>query len=1114
MLSFRQPFSRPRTSVLLLATILVVACTGNRDRHTLAQLRGVEPDLADVEIDHEIDQAMAGYRKFLAEAPKSSLTPEAMRRLADLNLEKEYGFLGEASHAEESQTSLPVPDRTDRVSEIEGRSPAVPDVGRESDRDFEDRIASESVDPFSNEPIDLELPVDVAADSAGPLEAIKLYDEILATYPNYPHNDQVLYQKARAYEELGRVDEAIEVATLLVSQYPESRHLDELQFRRGEYLFTRKKMLAAEEAYASIVAHGPGTGYYELALYKLGWTLYKQMLLDEAVLHYITLLDYKTSIEYDFDQTEDETDSQRIADTYRVISLCFSDLGGAEAVASFFTANGPRDYESRVYRNLGEFYLEKLRYNDAATVYEAFVDLYPVHRSSPHFSMRVVEIYEAGNFPKLVLDSKKAFTVDYGLESRYWQHFQAEDAPEVLDYLKSNLKDLANHYHALYQNPEIPEERPAHFAESSRWYREYLSSFPDTPETPGINYQFADLLLENDDFDLAAQEYEHIAYDYAQHERSAAAGYAAIFARREHLKQVADTDQEPTRRSVVASTLRFVDGFPEHEHAPAVLAAAVDDLYVLGEFETTIATAKRLIDRYPNSEMSVRRSAWTVIAHSSFDIESFEAAEQAYVRVLEMTAPDDDTAPDVMNNLAAAIYKQAEQANSAEDFRTAADHFLRISKAAPLSDIGPIAQYDAGAALIRLKDLSGAAEVFESFRTSNPNHELHRETTRQLAFVYREEKNFSRAAEEYERVAEEAEVPELRREALLVAGDLYEKAELLDRALNAYRVFVTDFTDPIEPVVVTRFKMAELYEQLGNVENHHAELRKIVMMDRAAGEARTDGVRVLAAKSALILAEVHFRAFEEVELVQPFEASLQKKKLRMDAALSVLSGLVDYEVGEVTAAATFYMASVYGEFSRALLESERPTDLTPAEQQEYEEVLEEEAYPFEEQAIDVHMKNLELMSAGVFNVWIEKSLSRLAVVMPGRYAKFEESSDLIELVESYSYRTPVSLVPTVIADAAGEADAGVEADVAGETVFEDTSELAEVADESDAVVMKESSAAEIPVEEVEPDMPEQSAEAPLPAAPMPTGISIEEVPADLEIETNAQSEEVNDVELN
>ncbi len=1058
-------FPRPNWSALLLALIFVIACAGNPDRQTLAQLREVEPDLAEVAIDDWIDQAMAGYRKFLEEAPKSSLTPEAMRRLADLKLEKEYGILGIASHAEGVEASLPGPDRMERASGGE----------RESDRDFEKRVASESLDPFSSEPFDLELPGDTSVVSSGPLEAIKLYDEILAAYPNYPHNDQVLYQKAHAYEELGRMDEATVVATLLVSQYPESRHVEELQFRRGEYFFTRKKMLDAEEAYAAVVANGPRSDYYELALYKLGWTLYRQMLLEEALLHYITLLDYKVSIGYDFEQTQDEADAQRIADTYRVISLCFSDLGGAEAVSSFFAANGQRNYENRVYRHLGEFYLEKLRYSDAATVYETFVQLYPIHRASPHFSMRVVEIYEAGQFPKLVLDSKKAFAASYGLESEYWPSLEAQDSPEVLAYLKSNLKDLANHYHALYQNPERPEERPAHFNESVLWYREYLSSFPNDPGTPEINFEFADLLLQNGEFAVAAQEYEHIAYDYAQHARSPAAGYAAIFARREHQKQVAEADREPIRQKAVASTLRFVDAFPEHEHAAAVLGAAVDDLYAFGEFETAIATARRLIDEYADSEMAIRRSAWNVIAHSSFDSRVFEASEHAYARVLELTAPDDDTTSNVMNNLAAAIYKQGEQANLEEDFRAAADHFLRIAKAAPLSDIRPIAEYDAGAALIRLNDFHGAAEVLESFRTSHPEHKLRREATRQLAFVYREEENFARAAEEYERVAAEAQEPELRREALLVAGELYEEAQLLDRALGVFQTSVTEFTHPIEPVVVTRFRMAELYEQTGEMENFHAELRKIVMIDRDAGEARTDGVRVLAAKSALILSEEHFHAFKVVELVQPFEESLREKQRRMDAALAAFTGLIDYEVGEVTAAATFYMAEVYGEFSRALLESERPSDLPPSELQDYEAVLEEEAFPFEEKAIGVHQKNLELMSAGVFNDWIEKSLARLAVAMPGRYAKFELSSGLIESVETYSYHTPISVASIDIADKADAIDTAISA---------------------------------APLEAAESAISDPNTMNPGPAAPMPVEISEE-----LGTETTTQSDGTNDVEL-
>lgn len=1006
-----------------IGACLALSCAANPDGQTLAALRDREPDLTEVVIDDGVDQAMAGYREFLEQAPKSALTPEAMRRLADLKLEKEYGLLGAPAADAQPGASLPEPDRMEEpATTTRARKDFTRDAlgPSESQLAFEERAAAPASVLGDGSAASLDLPGGDSADTAGPLEAIALYDQILETYPDYAQSDQVLYQKARAYDELGRVDEAIEVAALLVERFPESRHLDEIQFRRAEYFFTRKKYLDAEEAYTAIIDLGATSDYYELALYKLGWTFYKQMMLEEALQSYVTLLDHKVSSGYDFDQSEDEAAAQRVADTYRVMSLCFSELGGAEAITSFFASTGSRRYEHRVYRHLGEFYLEKLRYNDAASVYQAFVDLNPIHRTSPHFSMRIVEIYEAGNFPKLVLASKKKFAASYGLESSYWQHFDPQTTPEVLDYLKDNLEDLATHYHALYQSPERPEDRSGHFEEGAHWYRAFLVSFPADPETPGIHYRLADLLLENEDWNDAATEYETIAYEYPAHDRASAAGYAAIFAHREHEKTLEEDDREAVQRKAIHSTLRFVDAFPAHENAAAVLGAAVDDLYELEEHERAITHGHRLIDEYPESLPSIRRAAWTVVAHASFDTDSFEPAEQAYARVLELMPQEDAARPEIVNNLAAAIYKQGEQASEQLDDRTAADHFRRIAEVAPDSEIRPIAEYDAGAALIRLKDWSGAAKVLEAFRTTFPDHELTREATRQIAFVYREDGNLARAALEYEQVADDAAEPEMRREARLEAAELYERAEEPVRALAAYRLYVDEFPEPLEPAVAARFEIATLHEQLGDEPARRAALREIVSIDRAAGTARTDRVRVYAARAALILSEDSYRRFAEVELTLPFEESLGRKKELMSHALATFGELVDYEVGEVTAAATFYMAEVYAEFSRALLVSERPLDLDAAELDEYEMVLEEEAFPFEEKSISVHEKNLELMHGGVFNSWIEKSLARLAVVMPGRYAKFDASSGLIESIKTYTYRTPRSLLAVELAENAAD----------------------------------------------------------------------------------------------
>jgi len=985
-------------TVLALAFILGCAARPNKlggTAGTLADLRNVRPDVQDVKVEQGLDQAMLQYRRFLEDAPVNAMTPEAMRRLADLQLEKQFGI--RTGNVKPREMPAPQPARV--LAGAPGGTPDPSAALRESDQDFERRTTAEAgIVAGSNADAS---PADaVRGDPNGPLEAIALYDRLLNEYPDYEQRDKVLYQEARAYDELGRTEEAIATMERLLRENPHSEHFDEVQFRRGEYFFTRRRFHDAETAFSGIISLGTRSSYYEFALYKLGWTLYKQEFYEEALQKYVALLDYKVSIGYDFDQTHDEDDDRRVADTFRVISLSFSNLGGPDTIQEYFSKFGNRSYEDRIYSNLGEHYLSKLRYDDAAKTYKAFIALYPFHRAAPRFSMRVIETFTQGGFPKLVLESKREFASKYGLKSEYWRHFKPEQSPEVLAYLKTNLKDLATHYHAQYQDANEADEKLANYREASRWYGAYLDSFPTEADSAPVNYRLADLLLENKDFGEAAKQYERTAYGYAPHPQSAAAGYAAIFAYREQLKLAGKEQQDAVKRDTVASSLKFADAFPQDEHAAAVLGAAADDMYEIKDYKAAVEADQRVIDKYPGADAAVRRSAWIVVAHASFELAEYPQAEHAYAEVLKVTPEGDESHASFVDNLAASIYKQGELANDAQDYRAAADHFLRIRTAAPTSSIRATAEYDAGAALIRLQDWKGAVDVLEAFRTTFPENKLQLEATKQIAYAYRQSGQLSHAAGEYDRIASQSNDPALRSEALLDAGDLYAQSDARDRALDAYIRYVKEFPKPVETAIETRFKIAEMYKAAHDETPYHQQLEEIVSADASAGSDRTVRTRTLAARSALVLAEQLYGDFVVVKLRQPFETSLQDKKQRMNNTIAALGRLVDYEIDEVTAAATYYMAETYSNFSRSLLESEQPADLKPEDVEAFKNELDEAAFPFEEKAINVHEKNMELLHAGVFNSWTEKSLGRLAELMPGRYAKHETSSGFLDAISS------------------------------------------------------------------------------------------------------------------
>src|ERR1700746_4202314 len=90
-----------RTHAVAFLLPVIAACAHQADRSgTLATLHQVQPDTKEVPVKQGLDRAVQSYGDFLKQAPDSALAPEAMRRLADLKIEKEFGLQGDGKLVE------------------------------------------------------------------------------------------------------------------------------------------------------------------------------------------------------------------------------------------------------------------------------------------------------------------------------------------------------------------------------------------------------------------------------------------------------------------------------------------------------------------------------------------------------------------------------------------------------------------------------------------------------------------------------------------------------------------------------------------------------------------------------------------------------------------------------------------------------------------------------------------------------------------------------------------------------------------------------------------------------------------------------------------------------
>jgi cellulose synthase operon protein C len=859
------------------------------------------------------------------------------------------------------------------------------------------RLGDLNLESSESERIEREL---VTNEGLRATEAIHLYTALLKTYPKYERNDSVLYQLARAYELNAQPERALASLDQLVAQYPNSRFIDEAQFRRGELLFSEKAYPKAQAAYESVIKNGSSSAFYNQSLYKHGWSLFKQGDNERSLDSFAGVLDSVLTSKRDPNalveiDTLSRPNRELVEDTFRVMSITFSYSDGPKTVQEFARHRKPRPYSYLLYARLGDLYMEKERYTDAADSYRAFVSQDRNNEKAPLLEMQAIEAYSKGGFPQLVLQGKKEFVENYSFGTAYWQGRNPNSEPKVVAELKTNLKDVAQYYHAQAQRTK----EVADYQEAAKWYRSYLRSWPDDPGSAVTNYLLADTLYESKQYLDAAQEYESTAYHYGDHEKAAAAGYAAIVAYGKQEDTLSGEAKATLHLKTLDSSLKFAQTFPAHPESSQVLTKAATELYAAKDYLRAVSASESLLAKQPPVDIAKQRIAWTVIGNSNFDQGVFDKAETAYTHAQAVMPPNDPERAVIVERLAASIYKQGEQKSKSGDSAAAVDDFLRVSALAPTSKVRANADFDAAALLVTEKQWDRAIPVLEGFRRNFPQSPLQADVTRNLAVAYSAANKPGQAALEFEQIAQSPkETPEVQREATLQAADLYDKAGNSAKSRTMLEAFVKHFPQPLNPAMEARNKLSLIAAKAGDYSGRDYWLKDIIAADRSAGTARTDRSRALAAKATLTLATPVREEFKSIKLVVPLKKSLAEKRKAMEAALKAYEAAADYQVAEVTTAATYESAELYRQLGKDLMSSERPKNLKKDELEQYDVLLEEQAFPFEEKAIKLHEVNAARTKDGTYDDWVQKSFAALAQLNPGRYGKVEIGEQQVDSI--------------------------------------------------------------------------------------------------------------------
>lgn len=851
--------------------------------------------------------------------------------------------------------------------------------------------------------------VDQAEQKAYFADAITLYEDLLAASEAQPATEEgaaerarLLYQLSKAYALDGRMEESNRALDELVRQYPDSEFAAEADFRRAELAFSEGDYERAEELYDQVLGAGQ-TPFYSNAVYMHGWSLFKQGKYRESLTSFTYALDDLTVPGVDVEQLSNSRQNL-LADTLRIMAIAFSYLDGADTIAELYEKQGQLHYQHLLYQQLGDLYLDKKRYRDSADTYLKFTELFPDSDYAPQLAVSAIEAYGKGNFPSLVRPAKEAFVRNYGVDSRYLAMRSMLEQEPILPHLHQFLDELASYYHNRAQTAQQGEERASaqtrqDFLQAADYYRQFVSLFPMDEAVPRMTFLMAEAYYEGEAFVEALLAYEQAAYHYMAPGNGADAGYAAVLVLEQLIQATPDNQPDVLQKwqaHKVRSATSFADTYSSDKRAPQVLASAAEELFEQGDLKQAVALATRLTGWQPMPTAAIQKTAWLVRAHSLFDLGLFSTAEDAYRQTLQRLEPKDKDRPQVIERIAASMYRQAEAQLANGDKRGAVERLLQIREIAPASDIAMTSQYDAANYLMDLQEWDRAEQVLVDFRQRYPEHQLAGTIGPKLATLYQTTENWEAAARELSAMAENDQDPEARRQSLYLAAELYEKAGNPAQAIVHYRSYAHGYPEPFGLATEARFQLVELYQKTGEPLKRNYWLKKLIDAHEEAREngGSTDRALYLAAFASRELADIEYHAFRNIKLTLPLKRNLQRKKAAMEKTLESYGRVLDYGVEEFATEANNRIGMVYAELSRDLMDSERPEGLSALEMEQYEILLEEQAFPFEEKAIAIHAANAERSWNGTYDEWVKRSFDVLAKLLPARYGKEEERQEV------------------------------------------------------------------------------------------------------------------------
>ncbi len=821
-------------------------------------------------------------------------------------------------------------------------------------------------------------------------ETIRCCLRLLNDFPDIEYKDKVLYKLATAYFQEGNYTRAKTYFEKIIESFPQSSINLESHFRIGEYYFDKRQYKEAIHHYKALLKKWDNP-YFDMALYKMGWSYYNLNDFSNAISTFIYLIDDISLLERTESQIllKNTTDLRLEAITY--IAGSFTEFGGPNTAREFLLPIKEKNYTLKILLKMSDLYEKRNYYQEAIETNQLILEIYPYYQYAPEIYQKIIENYEKDDQIESANRERSKFVELYGPGSVWLSHYSTGDLyKKGVEMTRNTIKYIATYYQAEGQRNN--RARDYHLAIEQ--YKVYLDKFPHADDSDKINYLLAECYYNISQYDEAAAAYHDVVtkYDSSTYRQDSAYNRILCYYQMAGIDQPIDSvtiyldefmgsDEILTVRvshqsqiDLLKACNDFVILFPDNKWYDQVLMKYGEALHEMKAYFAAVKVYDKVLSMETSNKF--RLLAAMNIGQCYFDAGEYKESEKWFTQFTEMFSDSTQYLAKAKKMAISSRFKLAEKLSQNGESSEAATLLTTILDKTKDPQFQERAMFEAAVQYQKSDNPEQAALLLENLAKKFPASDLAEDALYKAASLREQNGEMPAAAYNYLKLADNYPLSKHAKRSLKSAAICYENIDDWHSAGRVYEKFTVKFADARDDFIEAMYKCGDMALKQGRETDALDFFRNTVS---SYLQMQNNGVVLdsyYAANAQFMIGEILFRDYKTLELVD--ESTLTRKKDVFQQVITAYTNTLKFRVADWSTAASLRIGMTFEEFGRALNDSPPPPNLKEAELQLYTEALSQRARPFKEKALETYRKNIQQAELNqIDNQWVAESRERL-----------------------------------------------------------------------------------------------------------------------------------------